>query len=114
MAGEPAIRQRVTEAEQVLLHVVVAGELYFGAERSGKRQQNLQRVEALLATANVVGVSLETARNYGLIKTALRRKGLPIPDNDLWIAAAAIEYGAAIATRDAHFDAIENVAVIRW
>lgn len=114
MAGESSIRQRVAESERILLHIVVAGELYFGAERSGRRLQNVQRVDELLAVSNVVTTTVETARNYGRIKTALRRKGTPIPDNDIWIAAAALEFGASVATRDAHFDAIENILIVRW
>jgi tRNA(fMet)-specific endonuclease VapC len=93
---------------------VVVGELYFGAHRSGRLEHNLKQAEELAANSEVVDVTMETARNYGVIKTALRRKGTPIPDNDIWIAALAQQYGAAIATRDSHFDAVENLTVVRW
>jgi tRNA(fMet)-specific endonuclease VapC len=114
MAGDRFIRQRVAETEQVILSTVVVGELLFGAHRSGRLEHNLKRAEELAANSEVVEITIETARNYGVIKTALRRKGTPIPDNDIWIAATAQQHGAAIITRDTHFDAIENLAVIRW
>jgi len=114
MAGDRLIRQRIADADQVILSIVVVGELFFGAHRSGRLEHNLKRAEELAANSEVVDVTMETARNYGVIKTALRRKGTPIPDNDIWIAAVAQQYGAAIATRDSHFDSVENLAVVRW
>lgn len=114
MSGDQLIRQRVAEADQVILSIVVVGELLFGAHRSGRLEHNLQQAEMLAASSEVVEVTMETARNYGVIKTALRRKGTPIPDNDIWIAAHAQQYGVAIATRDFHFDLVENLTVVRW
>jgi tRNA(fMet)-specific endonuclease VapC len=114
MAGDRLIRQRVAETEQILLHVVVVGELFYGAQRSGRLQHNLERVEELAASSEIVDITLETARNYGLIKTALRRKGTPIPDNDIWIAALAQQLSATIATRDSHFELVDNLTIVRW
>jgi tRNA(fMet)-specific endonuclease VapC len=114
MAGDRLICQRVAESEQVILSIVVVGELYFGAHRSGRLEHNLKRAEELAANSEVVDVTMETARNYGVIKTALRRKGTPIPDNDIWIAALAQQFGAVVATRDSHFDAVDGLAVARW
>jgi tRNA(fMet)-specific endonuclease VapC len=114
MMGDRQVRQHFAETEQVILSIVVVGELFYGASRSGRLEHNLKRVEELAANSEVVDVNMETARNYGAIKTSLHRKGKPIPDNDIWIAALAQQYGAAIATRDAHFDAIENLSVVRW
>ena len=62
----------------------------------------------------VVALDVDTARLYGAIKNQLRRNGTPIPDNDIWIAALAQQHGAVIVTRDSHFDAVENLAVVRW
>ena len=52
----------------------------------------------------------DTARLYGRIKAELRRKGKPIPENDIWIAAAAIQYGLTLVTRDRHFDFIDGLS----
>lgn len=60
------------------------------------------RVELLPTTAT-------TADSYALVYSSLRRKGQPIPSNDLWIAATALEYGAALLTRSAHFSHVESL-----
>ena len=57
---------------------------------------------------------LETARRYGIIKDRLRRKGTIIPDNDIWIAAIAMQHGLILVTRDAHFDEVESLQTERW
>jgi tRNA(fMet)-specific endonuclease VapC len=114
MAGDRVIRQRVAEAEHVILSIVVVGELLYGASHSGRLEHNLRQAEALASNSEVVDVTIETARNYGAIKSELRRIGRPIPDNDIWIAALARQCDAAIATRDAHFDFVENLSVVRW
>jgi tRNA(fMet)-specific endonuclease VapC len=114
MAGDPIIRQQVAEVERIILPIVVVGELLFGASRSGRFEHNLRQAEYLAASSEVVDLTIETARNYGAIKTELRRIGRPIPDNDIWIAALAGQCGATLATRDAHFDFIENLSIVRW
>lgn len=55
-----------------------------------------------------------TAYQYGVIRNALRTQGRPIPENDLWIAALAGQHDLVLATRDAHFEFIEGLAVERW
>ena len=50
--------------------------------------------------------SVETARHYGIIKSQLKKKGRPIPENDVWIAAIAKEYDLTLVTRDDHFSYI--------
>ena len=54
-------------------------------------------------------VTAQTADSYALVYSGLRRKGQPIPTNDLWIAASALEHGAALLTRDAHFTQIDGL-----
>jgi tRNA(fMet)-specific endonuclease VapC len=52
-----------------------------------------------------------TAREYGRIKEILRAKGKPIPENDIWIAAMAVQHGLTLATRDQHFGEVPNLVV---
>ena len=114
MAGDRAISQCIAESQRVILSVVVVGELFYGAQNSGRPAHNFRRVEDLVARSEVVDINLETARNLGIVKTALRQKGKPIPNNDIWLAAVAQQFDAALATRDAHFDVVEGITVIRW
>ncbi|GAA6622656.1 PIN domain-containing protein [Scytonema sp. NUACC26] len=57
---------------------------------------------------------LVTATQYGQIRNLLRQKGRPIPDNDIWIAAVAIQYQLTLISRDAHFQEVEGLWVERW
>lgn len=56
----------------------------------------------------------ETGYWYGITKDKLRRKGYPIPENDIWIAALAMQYGLLLATRDKHFLLVEELKVEMW
>ena len=68
----------------------------------------------LIALGVVLGCDAETALVYGDVKTGLRRRGRPIPENDVWIATAALQHGLVLVTRDAHFDAVEELPREAW
>lgn len=76
------------------------GELFFGAERSKRREAKLAEAEAFAGDSEVRPCDLETARHYGVIENALRAEGRPIPDNDIWIAALAQQHELIVVTRD--------------
>ncbi len=57
---------------------------------------------------------VDTALNYGQIKNELRSKGKPIPENDVWIAALAIQHGLTLLSRDPHFQNVSNLVVEAW
>ncbi|MEX2091128.1 MAG: type II toxin-antitoxin system VapC family toxin [Pirellulales bacterium] len=111
---EVAVLEQIAAAQDTIVPIPVIGELYYGAYRSRRSRPNVDRIDALVQSHTIVVVDIETARHCGVIKNQLRRKGTPIPNNDIWIAAVAQQYGATLATRDAHFDAVENLAVVRW
>ena len=56
----------------------------------------------------------ETSRRYGEVKDGSRRKGLPIPENDIWISATAFQHDLVLFTRDSHFDHVEGLRSERW
>jgi tRNA(fMet)-specific endonuclease VapC len=56
----------------------------------------------------------QTARQYGRISQQLRKKGRPIPQNDMWIAALALQHGLTLVTRDAHFSHIDGLLLQDW
>jgi predicted nucleic acid-binding protein len=97
--------------QTIAVNPVVAGELYLGASLSGNTIRNRRRVAAFLESPNLrmLPISADTAPYYALIKTQLQRKGRPIPDNDVWIAASAMEHGLALLTQDHHFDHVEGL-----
>jgi tRNA(fMet)-specific endonuclease VapC len=96
------------------LCVTVAGELLFGAANSDRAEVNRQRVEWLLEVCPLLPHGLETAKHYGELKTKLQQQGRPIPENDIWIAASALEHRLTLVTRDRHFDQVANLPVERW
>ena len=112
MRGIDAVVECVTRAEQVLLSTVVAGELMFGFRQGTRLRKNLAEFDAFLRNphVSVVPVSLTTADRFGRIAAALRAKGRPIPTNDIWIAAHAIETGADLLSFDTHFGEIDGLA----
>jgi tRNA(fMet)-specific endonuclease VapC len=92
-AGEREAIQKLRRAAAVFLPTVVVGELLYGALQSAQVRSNVDRIEEFVVTNSVLPCDLGTARHYGQIKHRLRRKGRPLPDNDLWIAALAQEHG---------------------
>ncbi len=101
-------------AEDVFIPAVVIGELYYGAYKSGRPEENRQTVAAFAAARVILNLDSSTGDAYGQIKHALRLKGRPIPENDIWIAALTLRYDGILITRDAHFSEIENLRTQQW
>jgi tRNA(fMet)-specific endonuclease VapC len=106
---DPAARRAILEAERILVPVIVIGELLVGALEGGQPERERARIGSLLLASEVLGCDLKTAEHYAEVKDDLRRRGRPIPENDLWIAALARQHGLTVASRDHHFDGIEGV-----
>jgi tRNA(fMet)-specific endonuclease VapC len=113
-ADEADIRRHLAESEEVFVSSIAIGELCFGARKSGRARENLARIDELAAETPVLGCDVDTGRRYGEIKSALRLKGTPIPENDIWTAALALQHDLTLATRDQHFGAIEGLSLAAW
>ena len=103
-------------ADVAIIPTVVLGELYAGFAAGSRQQANLSELEKFLGMpgVQVFSVTAGVAARYGSVFHALRRAGTPIPTNDIWIAAIALECGARLVTLDAHFDAIPTLFVDRY
>ena len=115
MRGHAEVANRVRRAEGIILSTVVAGELLFGF-RGGKRlDENQRQFRKFLDNpyVSILPVSLVTADRFARIGASLRAKGRPIPSNDMWIAAHALESGAELLSADEHFEAIEGLVWTR-
>ena len=112
MRGHREVASMVRRAVAVLLPAVAAGELLYGFRFGSRFEENAARLESFLETPSVhlLAVSFVTADRFGRIATALRDKGTPIPTNDIWIAAQAMEAGADLVSSDAHFGEVEGLA----
>jgi tRNA(fMet)-specific endonuclease VapC len=113
-ADEIAVKGALAKAEEVFVSSTAIGELYFGARKSGRTKENLDRIDEFAANNVVLSCDTETARRYGEVKDALRVKGRPIPENDIWIAATALQHHLALITRDEHFNEIDALEVLVW
>jgi tRNA(fMet)-specific endonuclease VapC len=114
LKAEKPIQDLLAETEEVFLGITVLGELYFGAQKSERVKSNLAEIEEFAATCTVLDCTQETARQYGRVKRGLRQRGRPIPENDLWVAATALQYGLVLLTHDGHFDEVEGLSLARW
>lgn len=113
-ASDTAVKDNLAKADEVFVPSLAVGELYFGARKSERVKENLERIDEFVANSVVLGCDIETARRYGEVKNALRTKGRPIPENDIWIAAIALQRDLTLVTRDAHLSEIENLKVTPW
>jgi len=95
----------------VLLSSIGIGELLFGFRNGSRFEQNLRDLQAFLDDPNVrlVPVTWSTADHFSRISLALKKRGRPIPTNDIWIAAHAMQTGALLITSDPHFDEVEGL-----
>lgn len=114
LASESGVARNIQQADEVYVAGIAAGELLYGARKSRRSQENMEKVEDLLTNVPILGCDLETARQYGEIKYQLQIKGKPIPENDLWIAAICVRSGLVLVTRDAHFDEVDGLQVEKW
>ena len=90
------------------------GEARFAVLNAGRRAENQARLEAFIATCQLPTMGADTALRYAEVRMALRRKGRPIPQNDMWIAAVCLEHGLSLATRDAHFREVDGLSLLAW
>jgi tRNA(fMet)-specific endonuclease VapC len=113
MNGKPEIAPILKEAI-IYLPIIAIGELYFGAQNSGRVEENLQKVEETRNRYKVLYCDDTTARLFGLTSAQLSTKGRPIQHNDIWIAAIALQYNLIVLTRDKGFDYIDNLKRKTW
>lgn len=113
-ANEPALQALLKTANQLFIPSIVLGELYFGARKSTHAELNLARIDDFAADSAVLPCDATTAKYYGKIRDVLRKRGRPIPDNDLWIAAIAEQYQLTLLSRDDHFNEIDGLLTERW
>lgn len=112
-SGEKAVSQLFADNE-IAVPSIVLGELYDGARKSARTPANLTRIDHFAASVDVVSCDAVTAQFYGRIKDSLRSKGRPVPENDIWIASVAHQFGLPLATRDEHFRLVDGLVLEFW
>ena len=111
LKGHPGIKQAIQKADEINLNPVVMGELLAGFMKGRRASQNREILQEFMESPRVrlMAIDEETSERYASIFNYLREKGTPIPTNDLWIAATAMQYGLRVVTTDRHFQQVPQV-----
>lgn len=113
-AGSEALGTLLMPFQSLVLPVTVVGEYRYGLLGSKKKAQLESWLEDLLRDVRVIDATAQTATVYARIRHALRAAGTPIPENDVWIAASAIEHRLPLVTQDKHFGAVKGLELLTW
>jgi tRNA(fMet)-specific endonuclease VapC len=115
LAGDKKVLESLVDAEIVFMSVFVLGELYAGFKGGSKESANIGLLDRFLQKpgVRVLNATSKTAEIFGQLKATLKKTGTPLPINDVWIAAHAMETGSSIVTYDNHFDKITGLRLWR-
>ncbi len=111
LRGDAKVLEVLSQSSVVYLSVIVMGELLTGFKCGTKNEANVNYLKRFAAksTVNIFPVSEETAEIFSEVMFDLKKHGTPIPINDVWIAAQAIETGSVLITFDRHFEKIKHL-----
>ena len=103
-------------ADLVLFSPIVLGELMFGFRNGNRFKENMDDLNSFLQheVVELTVIGNLTSNRYSRIAKHLKRKGAPIPTNDIWIAAQTMEHGAELITTDQHFEKINGLVYTRF
>jgi tRNA(fMet)-specific endonuclease VapC len=105
MAGDSSILEILKSARRIAVSSIVVGELLYGFRHGSRYSENRRQLDMFLSEnfVDFLPVTLATCDRYAMVATSLRTKGIPIPQNDIWIAAHALESGTDLLSFDKHF-----------
>jgi tRNA(fMet)-specific endonuclease VapC len=112
MRGVAEVADRVRRAEGVLLSPIVIGELLYGFRNGSRNAETTRQLDEFLENpfVELMTVTRATADRFAGIALGLKRKGRPLPVNDVWIAAQALETGADLLSSEGHFGEVEGLS----
>ena len=113
MRGHEGVQSAIRASEEIFLNSIVLGELTAGFIRGKQRRKNEAELQRFFASPRVglLDITEGTAERYAVILNGLWQAGTPIPTNDIWIAASAMEHGLSVVTTDHHFQKIPQIIV---
>jgi tRNA(fMet)-specific endonuclease VapC len=109
-----ALASNLAAYEELYLPQAALAELYAGAFRSARPEENIRQISRFLDAVGVLLPDESTPEIYGRISAQLARAGTPIPQNDIWIAAIALQSSLPLATADVHFRQVTGLTVLLW
>jgi len=112
--GHPAVGARLSDAADAAIPVIVLGEFRYGIGASRHRHQYEKWLNTHLPDFEILSVTEPTTLMYAHIRSALKKLGRPIPANDVWIAALALQHRLPVLSQDEHFDAVPGLHRETW
>ena len=112
--GDASAMGLVAGTDRVALPVIVLGEYRLGIAQSRHRASYESWLRQWIATVTVLDIDDGTTHSYSAIGLELKRKGKPIPANDLWIAALCRQHSLPLVSRDQHFDFVAGLRRLNW
>ena len=114
MDGDAGVGEALRGELRAAIPVIVLGEFRYGIAASRHRPAYETWLETQLPHFEILTVTDGTAVAYARLRMALRRLGRPIPANDAWIAALALQHRLPVLSRDEHFDAVAGIERRSW
>ena len=100
---------------EVAMSTITYGELLFGAQKSHHPRQAMKILDELTSMILALPIPTEAGKQYGKIRNNLEKKGTPIGNNDLWIAAHALTLGVSLVTNNVkEFQRVKNLKIENW
>jgi tRNA(fMet)-specific endonuclease VapC len=112
--GDVGVGEVLRRQARAAIPVIVLGEFHYGIAQSRHRTTYEAWLESQLPHFDVLTVTDETAIAYAALRVALKRSGRPIPANDAWIAALALQHRLPVLSRDQHFDVVPDLERKSW
>jgi predicted nucleic acid-binding protein len=113
LKGKSYIKHSLQKAYEIYINPVILGELLSGFIKGKKEHENRGILQDFLSSSRVhiIDIDEETSERYAVIKSYLTMEGTPIPANDIWIAASAMQYGLKVLTTDQHYLKVPQIIV---
>jgi len=112
--GDASAMELLAGADRVAVPVIVLGEYRLGIAQSRHRADYEGWLRKWIASVTVLDIDDGTTYSYSTIGLELKKKGKPIPANDLWIAALCRQHSLPLVSRDQHFDFVAGLRRLGW
>jgi tRNA(fMet)-specific endonuclease VapC len=112
--GDAGVGELLRRQPRAAIPVIVLGEFRYGIAESRYRAAYEAWLDTELPHFDILPVTDATAIAYATLRVALKQSGRPIPANDAWIAALALEHGLPVLSRDHHFDVVPDLERKTW
>jgi predicted nucleic acid-binding protein len=112
--GDAGVGEILRRQSRAAIPVIVLGEFRYGIATSRHRAAYESWLGSHLSHFEILGVTEDTAIAYASVRVMLKRSGRPMPANDVWIAALALQHRLPLLTRDRHFDVVPDLECRNW